>query len=124
MTDLMTLSDAQTDVTERALAACYKALNDHHVLLEGTLLKPNMVTPGSDGKKVSPVVVANHTVRALQRTMPPAIPAVVFLSGGQSEEEATLHLNAMNKLNTKKPWSLSFSFGRALQQSTLKAWAC
>ncbi|RXI04733.1 hypothetical protein DVH24_039007 [Malus domestica] len=110
-----------TDVTERALAACYKALNDHHVLLEGTLLKSNMVTPGSDGKKVSPVVVANHTVRALQRTMPPAIPAVVFLSGGQSEEEATLHLNAMNKLNTKKPWSLSFSFGRALQQSTLKA---
>ncbi|KAM1803985.1 hypothetical protein ACFX12_029903 [Malus domestica] len=113
-----------TDVTERALAACYKALNDHHVLLEGTLLKPNMATPGSDGKKVSPVVVANHTVRALQRTMPPAIPAVVFLSGGQSEEEATLHLNSMNKLNTKKPWSLSFSFGRALQQSTLKAWAC
>ncbi|KAM0996775.1 hypothetical protein ACFX13_006779 [Malus domestica] len=111
------------DVTERVLAACYKALNDHHVLLEGTLLKPNMVTPGSDAKKVSPEVVSYHTLRALQRTMPPAVPAVVFLSGGQSEEEATLNLNAMNKLNTKKPWSLSFSFGRALQQSTLKAWA-
>ncbi|CAA2973945.1 fructose-bisphosphate aldolase 6, cytosolic [Olea europaea subsp. europaea] len=111
------------DVTERVLAAVYKALNDHHVLLEGTLLKPNMVTPGSDAPKVAPEVVAEYTVRALQRTMPPAVPAVVFLSGGQSEEEATLNLNAMNKLKTKKPWSLSFSFGRALQQSTLKSWA-
>ncbi|KAL5545919.1 hypothetical protein UlMin_005606 [Ulmus minor] len=110
------------DVTERVLAACYKALNDHHVLLEGTLLKPNMVTPGSESKKVAPEVIAEHTVRALQRTMPPAVPAVVFLSGGQSEEEATVNLNAMNKLKTKKPWTLSFSFGRALQQSTLKAW--
>ncbi|URE30644.1 Protein phosphatase 2A regulatory B subunit (B56 family) [Musa troglodytarum] len=111
------------DVTERVLAACYKALNDHHVLLEGTLLKPNMVTPGSESAKVAPEVVAEHTVRALQRTVPAAVPAIVFLSGGQSEEEATLNLNAMNKLKGKKPWSLSFSFGRALQQSTLKAWA-
>ncbi|CAM8960023.1 hypothetical protein QQ045_003324 [Rhodiola kirilowii] len=111
------------DVTERVLAACYKALNDHHVLLEGTLLKPNMVTPGSDAKKVSPEIIADYTVRALQRTVPAAVPAVMFLSGGQSEEEATVNLNALNKLQTKKPWSLSFSFGRALQQSTLKAWA-
>ena len=111
------------EVTERVLAACYKALNDHHVLLEGTLLKPNMVTPGSDSPKVPHEVIAEYTVRALQRTMPAAVPAVVFLSGGQSEEEATLNLNAMNKLKVKKPWSLSFSFGRALQQSTLKAWA-
>ncbi|XP_076914000.1 fructose-bisphosphate aldolase 6, cytosolic-like [Bidens hawaiensis] len=111
------------DVTERVLAACYKALNDHHVLLEGTLLKPNMVTPGSDSKKVAPEVVAEYTVRALLRTMPAAVPAVVFLSGGQSEEEATVNLNAINKVQGKKPWSLTFSFGRALQQSTLKAWA-
>ncbi|KAK4392095.1 Fructose-bisphosphate aldolase 1, cytoplasmic [Sesamum angolense] len=111
------------DVTERVLAACYKALNDHHILLEGTLLKPNMVTPGSDAARVAPEVIAEHTVRALQRTMPAAVPAVVFLSGGQSEEEATVNLNAMNKLKTKKPWSLSFSYGRALQQSTLKAWS-
>ncbi|CAB4317624.1 unnamed protein product [Prunus armeniaca] len=111
------------EVTERVLAACYKALNDHHVLLEGTLLKPNMVTPGSDSPKVAPEVIAEHTVRTLQRTMPVAVPAVVFLSGGQSEEEATVNLNAMNKLKGKKPWTLSFSFGRALQQSTLKAWA-
>ncbi|KAL2317537.1 hypothetical protein Fmac_031413 [Flemingia macrophylla] len=110
------------EVTERVLAACYKALNDHHVLLEGTLLKPNMVTPGSDSPKVSPQVVAEHTVRALQRTVPAAVPAVVFLSGGQSEEEASLNLNAINQVKGKKPWSLSFSFGRALQQSTLKAW--
>ncbi|CAI9097808.1 OLC1v1034305C1 [Oldenlandia corymbosa var. corymbosa] len=115
--------DKCADVTERVLAACYKALNDHHVLLEGTLLKPNMVTPGSKSAKATPEKIAEYTVRALQRTMPPAVPAVVFLSGGQSEEEATLNLNAMNKLQTKKPWSLTFSFGRALQQSTLKTWA-
>ncbi|XAR64634.1 Fructose-bisphosphate aldolase [Bertholletia excelsa] len=115
--------DKCADVTERVLAACYKALNDHHVLLEGTLLKPNMVTPGSDVAKVKPEVVAEYTIRALQRTMPAAVPAVVFLSGGQSEEEATVNLNAMNKFKGKKPWSLTFSYGRALQQSTLKAWA-
>eukprot|EP01018_Ginkgo_biloba_P017956 Gb_02057 [translate_table: standard] len=110
-------------ITEKVLAACYKALNDHHVLLEGTLLKPNMVTPGSDAPKVKPEVIAEHTVKALQRTVPPAVPGIMFLSGGQSEEEATLNLNAMNKLQTKKPWTLSFSFGRALQQSTLKTWS-
>lgn len=82
-----------------------------------------MVTPGSDAAKVSPDVVAEYTVRTLQRTVPAAVPAIVFLSGGQSEEEATLNLNAMNQVSGKKPWSLSFSFGRALQQSTLKAWA-
>ncbi|CAA7034006.1 unnamed protein product [Microthlaspi erraticum] len=110
-------------VTERVLAACYKALSDHHVILEGTLLKPNMVTPGSDsGSKAKPEVIAEHTVRALQRTVPAAVPAVVFLSGGQSEEEATVNLNAINVLKGKKPWSLTFSYGRALQQSTLKAW--
>lgn len=70
------------EVTERVLAACYKALNDHHVLLEGTLLKPNMVTPGSDSPKVTPDVIAEYTVKALQRTVPSAVPAVVFLSGG------------------------------------------
>ncbi|KAI9115645.1 hypothetical protein K1719_013314 [Acacia pycnantha] len=109
-------------VTETVLAAVYKALNDHHVLLEGTLLKPNMVTPGSDSPKVPPEVVGEHTVTALRRTVPAAVPGIVFLSGGQSEEEATLNLNAMNKLEVLKPWTLSFSFGRALQQSTLKTW--
>ncbi|KAI4321733.1 hypothetical protein MLD38_035081 [Melastoma candidum] len=109
-------------VTEVVLAAVYKALNEQHVLLEGTLLKPNMVTPGSDSPKVAAEVIAEYTVTALRRTVPPAVPGVVFLSGGQSEEEATLNLNAMNKLEVLKPWMLSFSFGRALQQSTLKTW--
>ncbi|KAF6166060.1 hypothetical protein GIB67_012957 [Kingdonia uniflora] len=74
--------DRCANVTERVLAACYKALNNHHVLLEGTLQKPNMVTPGSDANKVSPKVIAEYTVCTLQRTMPAAVPAVVFLSGG------------------------------------------
>ncbi|KAJ6293480.1 hypothetical protein OIU78_025455 [Salix suchowensis] len=85
--------------------------------------KPNMVTPGSDSPKVTPEVIAEFTVTALRRTVPPAVPGIVFLSGGQSEEEATLNLNAMNKLEVLKPWTLSFSFGRALQKSTLKTWA-
>ncbi|KAK9689620.1 hypothetical protein RND81_09G071600 [Saponaria officinalis] len=109
-------------VTETVLAAVYKALNDQHVLLEGTLLKPNMVTPGSDSPKVGADVIAEYTVTALRRTVPPAVPGIVFLSGGQSEEEATMNLDAMNKLEVTKPWTLSFSFGRALQQSTLKTW--
>lgn len=68
-------------------------------------------------------MIAEYTVRALRRTVPPAVPGVMFLSGGQSEEEATVNLSAMNKLEAVKPWTLSFSFGRALQQSTLKTWA-
>lgn len=67
-------------------------------------------------------MIAAYTVTALRRTVPPAVPGIVFLSGGQSEEEATQNLNAMNKLEVLKPWTLSFSFGRALQQSTLKTW--
>ncbi|KAF5730440.1 fructose-bisphosphate aldolase cytoplasmic isozyme 1-like [Tripterygium wilfordii] len=122
------LTDGDHDIkkcaaaTEIVLAAVFKALNDHHVLLEGTLLKPNMVTPGSDSPKVAAEVIAEYTVTALRRTVPAAVPGIVFLSGGQSEEEATLNLNAMNKLEVLKPWTLSFSFGRALQQSTLKTW--
>jgi fructose-bisphosphate aldolase class I len=113
-------------VTEQVLAFVYKALADHHVFLEGTLLKPNMVTPGQGFRpKATPEQVAAATVTALRRTMPPAVPGVVFLSGGQSEEEATLNLNAINVYATAtggKPWALSFSFGRALQASVLQAW--
>ncbi|CAI0540899.1 unnamed protein product [Linum tenue] len=122
------LTDGSHDIkkcaaaTEMVLAAVYKALNEQHVLLEGTLLKPNMVTPGSDSPKVTAEEIAEYTVTALRRTVPPAVPGIVFLSGGQSEEEATKNLNAMNKLQVLKPWTLSFSFGRALQQSTLKTW--
>jgi fructose-bisphosphate aldolase class I len=110
-------------VTERVLAACYKALNDQHALLEGTLLKPNMVLPGADGPKVDVATAAYLTVRTLSRAVPPAVPGVVFLSGGQSEEGATAHLAAMNQVQSiAKPWALTFSFGRALQASALKAW--
>ncbi|VVC35252.1 Aldolase-type TIM barrel,Fructose-bisphosphate aldolase, class-I,Fructose-bisphosphate aldolase class-I [Cinara cedri] len=110
-------------VTETVLAAVYKALNDHHVYLEGTILKPNMVTPGqSSSKKATADEIAKATVTALQRTVPPAVPGIMFLSGGQTEEEASVNLNAINKYSGKKPWALSFSYGRALQASVLKAW--
>lgn len=108
--------------TERVLAACYKALSDQHVILEGTLLKPNMVLAGKQWKGPrSAKENAQRTVTALRRTVPPAVPGINFLSGGQSEEEATINLNEMNKLGGN-PWALSFSYGRALQASCLKAW--
>jgi len=111
-------------VTETVLGFVYKALNDHHVFLEGTLLKPNMVTAGqSYPTKYSSYDIAKATVQALSRTVPPAVPGITFLSGGQSEEEASVRLDAMNKFNEmNKPWALTFSFGRALQASVLKAW--
>ncbi|KAK6642156.1 aldolase [Polyplax serrata] len=110
-------------VTETVLAAVYKALNDHHVYLEGTLLKPNMVTPGQFCKtKYNPQDVARATVTALQRTVPVSVPGITFLSGGQSEEEASVHLDAINRYPGKKPWALTFSYGRALQASVLRAW--
>ena len=111
-------------VSERVFAAVMKAMIDHHLIIEGTLLKPNMVTPGAGCKdRKGPAEIAWLTVRTLQRSIVPALPGVVFLSGGQSEEEASLNLNAMNALkDTPRPWALTFSYGRALQQSVLKAW--
>lgn len=101
-----------------------KALIEHNLILEGLLLKPNMITQGADSTdKKTAAEIAWYTVRTLSRTIVPAVPGIMFLSGGQSEEEASLNLNEMNKLeNIKRPWSLSFSYGRALQSSTLKAW--
>jgi len=111
-------------VSEKVFAAVYKALSDHNVFLEGTLLKPNMITAGMSAKtRSTPQEVAKATVTALQRTVPAAVPGIVFLSGGQSEEEATVNLNAINQYPGKKPWVLTFSFGRALQASAQKAWA-
>uniref|UniRef100_A0A672NRK0 Fructose-bisphosphate aldolase n=1 Tax=Sinocyclocheilus grahami TaxID=75366 RepID=A0A672NRK0_SINGR len=110
-------------VTEKVLAAMYKALSDHHVYLEGTLLKPNMVTAGhSSSHKYAPQEIAMATVTALRRTVPPAVPGITFLSGGQSEEEASINLSAINQCPLSKPWALTFSYGRALQASALKAW--
>jgi len=109
--------------TEKVIAACYKALSDHHVLLEGTLLKPNMVRSGSDcAQQANAQEIALATVRVLQHTVPPAVPGITFLSGGMSEEEASLALSLINNAPGPKPWSLTFSYGRALQQSCLKAW--
>lgn len=110
-------------VTEKVLAHTYKLLSDHHVYLEGTLLKPNMVTAGQSAKqKGSHEQNAWATVEALRRTVPAAVPGICFLSGGQSEEDATLNLNAINNVPLLKPWKLTFSYGRALQSSVLKTW--
>ena len=111
-------------VTQKVLAAQYAALAQHHVLLEGTLLKPNMVRAGeASGVACSADDIARATVRVLQHTVPVAVPGITFLSGGMSEEDATLALHAINATEGKKPWALTFSYGRALQGSVLKAWA-
>jgi fructose-bisphosphate aldolase class I len=110
-------------VQEKVLAAVYKALNDNGVFLEGSLLKPSMTVPGADCEEiVTPDMIADYTIRTLQRTVPPSVPGITFLSGGMSEEEASINLNVMNSKPRKGPWTLSFSYGRALQQSCLKAW--
>uniref|UniRef100_A0A1I7X7G5 Fructose-bisphosphate aldolase n=1 Tax=Heterorhabditis bacteriophora TaxID=37862 RepID=A0A1I7X7G5_HETBA len=113
----------ESQVTEQVLAYVYKALSDHHVYLEGTLLKPNMVTPGQNcSVKASNEEIGLATVTALRRAVPAAVPGITFLSGGQSELDATANLNAINQVKMCKPWKLTFSYGRALQASVLKAW--
>jgi fructose-bisphosphate aldolase class I len=92
------------------------------VALEGTLLKPNMVLPGSgSSEQVEVEEVASETVRCLLHCVPSEVPGIVFLSGGQDEQRATAHLNAMNAL-APQPWELSFSFARALQATALSTW--
>ena len=112
-------------VTERVLTEVFRELQMQGVLIEGVLLKPAMVTPGRDAEPVSSEVIAEATLEAFMRVIPPALPGIVFLSGGQSEAEATSNLAAINFKAGKKapPWSLSFSYGRALQQSVLQAWS-
>jgi fructose-bisphosphate aldolase class I len=110
------------DVTEATLRALYVALDEQRVLLEGTILKPNMIVSGTNCATQAGVQeVAERTIETFKRTVPASVPGICFLSGGQSEEEATAHLNAMNAIGDL-PWELSFSYGRALQASTLKAW--
>jgi len=109
--------DECAEASERVFAAVMKALIDHKLILEGCLLKPNMVTPGTScPTRSNPAEIAWYTVRTLNRTITGAMTGIVFLSGGQSEEEASLNLNEMNKIDAKKrgPWGLSFSYGRAL----------
>lgn len=111
-------------VSEHVFSTVMKALLDHNLLIEGLLLKPNMVTPGAScPKRATTQEIAWYTVRTLSRSIVPALPAVTFLSGGQSEEDASLNLNAMNQIqDIARPWALTFSYGRALQQSVLKTW--
>ena len=109
-------------VTTTALEALYFHLAAHKVALEGTLLKPNMVLSGKDCPTQAGVEqVAEATLRTLNKCVPAEVPGIVFLSGGQSDELATAHLNAMNQMG-KQPWEVSFSYGRALQAPALKAW--
>ncbi len=110
------------DVTEMTLRLVFQALSQHRVKLEAMLLKPNMVLSGKECAEQAPVArVAELTLRCLLRTVPAAVPGIVFLSGGQSDVRASEHLNELNKLG-KTPWQLSFSFGRALQAPALEIW--
>ncbi len=117
-----TIDDCEA-VTEEVLRIVFAELSVQEIELEGMLLKPNMVLSGKDCPERAGVEdVAERTLRCLKRSVPAAVPGIVFLSGGQSDEVATLHLNAMNKLAENPPWKLSFSYGRALQAGPLKAW--
>merc|ERR1712194_602691 len=115
-------------MTEKVLAAQFKALADHHIYLEGCVLKPNMVKSGIAGPKVDAETVATLTVQTLLRTVPPALPGIFFLSGEtaldeDNEEVATINLSTMNKLfKDKMPWHLSFSCGKALQKTCIVTW--
>jgi fructose-bisphosphate aldolase, class I len=112
------------EVTERTLRTVFSELYRQRVATEHTILKVNMVVPGKKCPVQADVgQVADLTVRCLKNTVPAALPGIVFLSGGQSARDATVHLNAMNSKYPDLPWPLSFSYGRALQEPSLKAWA-
>ncbi|WP_395772392.1 class I fructose-bisphosphate aldolase [Arenimonas sp.] len=109
-------------VTEKVLRSLFNALYQHNVMLEGTILKASMVIPGKDCPDQASIEdVADYTVQCLKSAVPAALPGIVFLSGGQSDEDATAHLNEMNK-QENLPWPLSFSYGRAMQSAALKIW--
>jgi len=111
------------DVTTWVLKETFQELFYAKVALEGIVLKPNMIVPGKkSGKKASVQEVAERTVKVLKNCVPGAVPGIAFLSGGQSDEEATAHLDAMNKIGGL-PWALTFSYGRALQAAPQKAWS-
>jgi fructose-bisphosphate aldolase class I len=111
------------EITGNVLHAVFHALFEQGVTLEGILLKPNMVLAGKECRRQASVEeVATATVRCLRRHVPAAVPGIVFLSGGQSARLATAHLNAINRLPDPRPWKISFSYGRALQDPALQAW--
>lgn len=112
--------------TERVLSFTFRALNEYDVCMEGSLLKPNMINPGTDSpNQCDAETVAKYTLRTMMRGVSPAMPGIHFLSGGQSDQEATENLNLLNTIpgSEKAPWSLNFSYGRALQMAVLKTWA-
>jgi fructose-bisphosphate aldolase class I len=110
------------EATEAALVAVFSALREYRVRLEGMLLKPNMVLAGKKSLKRSSVEeVAETTLHCLRKTVPAAVPGIMFLSGGQSPEQATEHLNAMNRMGPH-PWEIGFSYARALQEPPMKTW--
>jgi fructose-bisphosphate aldolase, class I len=112
------------EVTELTLRTVFRELYRQRVVTERTILKVNMVVPGKKCPDQAGVEqIADLTVRCLRNTVPAALPGIVFLSGGQSARDATVHLNAMNRKYPDLPWPLSFSYGRALQEPCLKAWA-
>ena len=112
-----------SEVTEAVLHAVFHALHRHKVILEWILLKPSMVLPGKESAaKAGPDEVARESLKVLRRAVPAAVPSINFLSGGQTAEQATANLNAMNVLFPQGPWELSFSYARALQQPVLEAW--
>ncbi|KOF18191.1 fructose-bisphosphate aldolase [Ensifer adhaerens] len=113
--------DRSEHVTEWTLRVTFEALAEMRVKLEGMILKPSMVIDGKKARKASVAEVAERTIRVLRRTVPSAVPGIAFLSGGQTTEEATAHLSAMNATHDL-PWKLTFSYGRALQQEALSAW--
>merc|ERR1712151_180945 len=121
------MGEACAAATEKVLVAQFAALKLHKVFLEGAVLKPNMVKNGIDGPKASPEEVALKTITALQRSVPSAMPGIFFLSGEtaldeDNEETATINLNAMNKNFPNLPWSVSFSYGKALQKTCIVTW--
>ena len=110
-------------VTEETLNAVFGEIYAQGVELEAMILKPNMIIPGSDCvDTIDTLEIADRTVATLKRCVPAAVPGIMFLSGGQSEADATLNLNTMNAQNGNLPWKLSYSYGRALQASALQAW--
>ncbi|KAG2379114.1 hypothetical protein C9374_007752 [Naegleria lovaniensis] len=116
--------EVSLQVTKRVLAAVFQRLIQHNVDLNRIILKPNMVLPGNDcpTKAECDKKIAQYTVDALSSTVPPAVRGIMFLSGGQSEKQAVETLNEINKVNAPKPWALSYSYGRALQDSAIKTW--
>ena len=114
--------DTSFEVTDKTLTEVFEQLEKHHVDLKGIVLKPNMVLSGySCENQASIELVSEKTLECLKKNVPSDVPGIAFLSGGQSDDLATAHLNEMNKKDTD--WNVTFSYGRALQQDALKAWS-